>query len=254
MAKPEVDDRITGGLVLNTLINETLAFVQQQLPRWRDDSERPYEISEENLNMQLCKFLNVNARHQFPMAHFNHEEKQTSRRRIDLSVTPHSLIIAGARSYSKYEPFLVIEGKRLPAPNNDREKEYVTGFDDVSGGLQRFKMGLHGASLEIAAMIGYIQDGDPDSWLVTINGWISSLSGTDCSEGCQWYTSEQIGEYQKDDLTRIATSVSKHPRSSRVGTIILIHHLWVSMLKPEQDQVQCPETADRRGAPWTAAH
>ena len=80
------------------------------------------------------------------MAVFHHEEFQTGRRRIDLSVKTEQVIIAGTRKFTKYDPYLVIEGKRLPAPTKDREMEYVTGGQEISGGLQRFKLGLHGAA------------------------------------------------------------------------------------------------------------
>jgi hypothetical protein len=220
---------ITSGIALNTLVNETLDFVRKELPGWRDDPERPDAESEEILNSNLCDYLNYRARHDYPMAIFHHEEFQTGRRRIDLSVKTEQAIIAGTRKFTKYDPYLVIEGKRLPAPASDREKEYVTGFGEVSGGLQRFKLGLHGSSLEIAAMVGYVQDSDPDSWLVTINGWISSLDGTACSPGCHWSSSEQLGNYRLIKRARIASAISEHPRTSAASPEIKVHHFWVSM-------------------------
>jgi len=57
----------------------------------------------------------------------------------------------------------------LPAPAATREREYVTGGTEKSGGIQRFKLGLHGAQQEAGAMIGYIQDKDPKSWQSSIN-------------------------------------------------------------------------------------
>ena len=50
------------------------------------------------------------------MAIFHHEEYQTGRRRIDMSAKTESIILAGTRKFTKYDPYLVIEGKRLPAP------------------------------------------------------------------------------------------------------------------------------------------
>ena len=76
-------------------------------------------------------------------------------------MTPNSVIVAGTRQFAKYDPYLVIEGKRLPAPTSDREKEYVTGFDRITGTLQRFKLGLHGGRLDIGAMVAYVQDNTP---------------------------------------------------------------------------------------------
>ncbi len=223
--------KITSGIELNTLVNETLKFFRRHLPGWRDDPERQEEDSEERLNGSLCDYLNYRARHDYPMALFRHEEHQTGRRRIDLSVKTESLIVAGTRKFTKYEPYLVIEGKRLPAPTADREKEYVTGFDEVKGGLQRFKLGLHGASLEIAAMVAYVQDDDPDAWLIKINGWISALNGTSCSQGCHWSEAEQIGDYRLTKRARIASGKSRHPRTASSSPEIEIHHFWVSMRK-----------------------
>ena len=107
--------------------------------------------------------------------------------------------------------------------------EYVTGFAALKGGLQRFKLGLHGASLEVAAMVAYVQDNDPDGWLVRINGWISSLNGTDCSEGCHWSETEQIGDYRLTKKAHIASGKSTHPRTAASSPDIDIHHFWVSV-------------------------
>jgi hypothetical protein len=222
---------ITKDLSPNTLINETLAFVRRELPGWRDDPERRDESAEEKLNLQLCKYLNVRARHDFPMAYFNHEEPQGLSRRIDLSVTPESVIVAGARTHTKYDPYLVMEGKRLPAPAKAREQEYVTGGEKITGGLQRFKMGLHGGDLEIGAMIAYVQDDKLDGWLNIINGWIKALHDTDCAEGCKWSNEEALEFYSADEKDQTAACRSKVSRTSASTPEILIHHFWICMRK-----------------------
>ena len=68
--------RITRGIDPGTLAMKTLAFVQQQLPKWRDNPNRSEVDAEEELNSQLCKHLNVAAPREFPMVHFSHEERQ----------------------------------------------------------------------------------------------------------------------------------------------------------------------------------
>ena len=163
---------ITSGIAPGTAMQKTLLFVETQLPIWRDMPGRPIAEGEEDLNSQLCKFLNAAARSQnFSMAYFHHEERQTGRRRVDLSALSPQPLIEG-RSYFNLEPFLVLEGKRLPAPSNDREREYVTGTKTVSGGIERFKKGLHGASLRQAGMIAYIQNDSSEVWFPRINSWI----------------------------------------------------------------------------------
>ncbi|MCI0613680.1 hypothetical protein L0244_11890, partial [bacterium] len=138
------------GIDQDTLDMKTIGFVREQLPEWRDDPDRSAEQSEDKLNLQLCKFLDSRARNAFPMVRFDHEEYQSDRRRVDLSASSVETIPIRARLHSIYDPILVFECKRLPAPSHDREKEYVTGgIQHKNGGIQRFKLRLHGADLDI---------------------------------------------------------------------------------------------------------
>src|ERR1017187_2676 len=141
-----------------TLVERTLEFVWSELPKWRDDPERPREDAEEALNSSLCKYLEVRSRTAFPMVYFQHEERQGARRRVDVSALPIEGQIIGATYHSKYDPFIVFEGKRLPAPSGDREREYVIGTEKPSGGIERFKLGLQGSTLNLVAMIAYVQE------------------------------------------------------------------------------------------------
>lgn len=150
--------QITSGIRPGELELKTIGFVRQGLPAWRDDPHRPDGLSESVLNLLLCKFLNSRARNDFPMVCFYHEENEPHQRRIDLSATPAEPVTIGARQYTIYDPFLAFECKRLPTPPpRDREQEYITGgIKKKSGGVQRFKLGLHGANLDLVVMIGYI--------------------------------------------------------------------------------------------------
>ena len=222
--------RITTGIESNTLVNKTIAFVRRRLPEWRDDPDRVEEQSEDRLNVQLCKFLEVRARTDFPMVHFFHEEYQTGRRRVDLSALPTESIVIDARQYAIYSPFLVLEGKRLPAPSAGRELEYVTGSDDRNGGIQRFKLGLHGATLPVAVMLGYIQEHTPHYWHNAINGWISGLAAGSLVDVCTWEMTELLGMLDEDVTNRIAASMSTHLRfGNAASNTIQLHHLWVVM-------------------------
>jgi hypothetical protein len=138
-----------------TLVESTLQFVARELGPWRDDPDRPAEESEERLNAQLCKYLNVAASIRFPMVLFSHEERQTGTRRVDFAANPRDATFVGKTYRTIYDPFVVFEGKRLPAPSKSREREYVSGGNDYSGGIQRFKRGLHGATVEDTAIVGY---------------------------------------------------------------------------------------------------
>jgi len=210
------------------LVEQTLEFVRRELAGWRDDPERVAEDAEERLNAQLCKYLNVASNHRFPMIHFSHEEKQTGIRRVDMSALPAMGQFVGLTYHSIYDPFLVLEGKRLPAPSRSREREYVTGGNEKSGGIQRFKLGLHGANQTIAAIIGYVQQGGVGDWERNINNWIRELVGKPASTGEEWFNEEQLIQLEEDRDSRIAIATSSHKRvGNAVSHDIGIRHLWV---------------------------
>ena len=223
--------KITSGVEPCSLPMQTIAFVYQQLAGWRDDPDRAVEQAEDKLNLQLCKFLDVRARKTFPMIRFDHEEYQVRRRRVDLSASPVETVVLEARTHTIYDPVVVLEGKRLPAPSSDREKEYVTSETDekISGGIQRFKQRLHGAKLKLAVMIGYVQERSVGHWHNTINGWISQLASGQIEDGCVWTSGEILERLKVDVAEGVAEYRSVHGRCS--GEEIKLHQLWVVMRK-----------------------
>jgi len=226
--------QITSGIdAQDTLALKTINFVFQQLPKWRDDSNRPVERSENKLNLQLCKFLETRARNDFPMVRFDHEEYQTGRRSVDLSASPVGTTLIGARLYTIYNPILVLECKRLPAPSQDREREYVTGGKaSKSGGIQRFKLGLHGADLDIMAMIGYVQERSFRHWHEKINDWILELASDAILDLCVWSADEQLESIKECVSKGLASYRSVHNRTGlKSNKEIQIHHLWIAMNK-----------------------
>jgi hypothetical protein len=222
--------QITSGIQPGALVLKTISFVQQQLPAWRDDPDRPDDLSEPILNQQLCKFLDSRARNDFPMVRFDHEENEPNRRSVDLSASPIETIVIGARPYTIYDPFLVFECKRLPAPSRDREIEYVTGGKKkTSGGIQRFKLGLHGAKLDLVVMIGYIQNRSIREWHQQINKWISELSNGEIEDHCKWEDTEKLHRLEKE-RNGTASCQSVHNRTGHVlSNEVTIYHLLVAM-------------------------
>jgi hypothetical protein len=133
-------------------------------------------------------------------------------------------------AYTIYEPFLVIEAKRLPAPSNGREREYVTGGVDASGGIQRFKLGLHGSDVEAAVIVGYIEKESPRHWHAAINGWIVDLAFKVSDGKCVWDRGDVLGELVSDEQQGTSAAESKHDRIGRCVTkVIRLHHFWVTM-------------------------
>lgn len=230
--KKQYTRKITSGIKFQTFQLKIIDFVYQQLPTWQDDPDRPNEQSEDKLNLQLCKFLDAHARNDFPMIRFDHEEYQTGRRRVDMSASSAKSIFFEAKLYTIYDPVLVLEGKRLPAPSSSREKEYVTGPnpEKISGGIQRFKLGFHGAKHNLAAMIGYIQDRFECDWHATINGWISELVSNPIGDGCVWTADETLKAFERDASRGIYSYRSIHSRTGDLlNNEIELHHLWVTM-------------------------
>ncbi|MHB1459544.1 MAG: hypothetical protein ACYC0V_21750 [Armatimonadota bacterium] len=223
--------RISTGIEQNKLQLRTIEFMRQQLPAWRDDPDRPDEQAENKLSLQLCKFLDSQARNEFPMVRFDHEEYQSKRRSVDLSASVTAPQVIGAKLHTIYDPILVIECKRLPAPSLEREKEYVTGgCEKKSGGIQRFKLGLHGADLNLAAIIGYIQERSLDDWHSAVNQWISDLASGIRKDLCAWYDTELLEPLDGDQSSIIASFQSVHGRNgSAAADHITIHHLWITM-------------------------
>ena len=204
--------------------------MRTELAGWRDDPNRAPEEAEERLNAQFCKYLNVAATHRFPMVLFSHEEKQTGTRRVDMSALPISGGFIGQMYHTIYDPFLVFEGKRLPAPSRSREREYVTGGVKKSGGIQRFKLGLHGAQQTTAAMIGYIQKSNVESWRSLINRWIRELATDTTALGEKWSVDELLTDLASDHALQIASASSVHKRSEiAISPEIRIRHLWIVM-------------------------
>lgn len=223
--------KITSGLEANTLVGRTIEFVLAELPNWRDDTNRQPEESEERLNAQLCKFLQVAARHSLKMVFFQHEEKQTGARRVDLAAFTENQFV-GATFHTIYEPFLVFEGKRLPPPKGQskRKREYVTGGDETSGGIQRFRLGLHGAGQDMAVMVGYIQKKTPAEWFNQINLWIKQLESEQSSDDLKWLAEDTLFNFSENKSGCTSIANSSHTRTGKVSSQkIHLKHLWVKM-------------------------
>jgi hypothetical protein len=170
------------------------------------------------------------------MITFGHEEPQASGRHVDLSASAVESIVIEAQSYTKYDPILVIECKRIPAPSVDREKEYVTGAksDKATGGIQRFKLGHHGARLEMVAMVGYVQAGTASHWCHEINGWIRELVDNPLGDGCVWDETEILKSVGEEESKGVFSYRSVHKRTAKaVSEEIEVYHLWIMMLSDE---------------------
>jgi hypothetical protein len=210
-----------------------LEFITRELSNWRDHPERPSEQAEDRLTEHLCDYLNSAAYHSTDLDHIQFRtetgDERNANRTIDLSVKPlgATLIIEGRRS-TTFDTILPIECKRLPTPpGTDRDhREYVFSSKKTTGGIQRFKEGNHAAAHNLAAMIGYVQQGTPEHWTASISEWINDLTA---SSSPGWSASD-LPRLEHHDVTRkVSVLRSRHTRAQPLEDIEL-HHVWVQMI------------------------
>jgi hypothetical protein len=215
-----------------TSLRELLEFVAEELPRWRDRPDRPPETSETALTSQLCAHLNTAARRSggWDFLQFRVEEpdEQQKGRKIDLVPAPCAANVwVDGRRHSEFDPLLPIECKRLPTPKDIKrdEREYVINRHASTGGIQRFKAGLHGAIHTFGAMIAYVQEDTTALWCKRVGEWISGL----ITSGQPGWTREDMLHHDHDDKAhRMTVLYSKHTRDKGLRDIEL-RHLWLEM-------------------------
>jgi len=170
--------QLTHGVELDSSIISVVEFIEVHFVKFRDKVKGEITTSEKSLTDKLCKYFNRNAGN-YPF-YFHHENVENPTSGISPQTDIGTLsdsekLVIGDRSYGEFDSFFSIEAKRLPTPGQNREKEYVIGNDKPSGGVERFKKGIHGKNLRFAAIIGYIQEEDTSHWYLKINEWISEL-------------------------------------------------------------------------------
>ncbi len=211
---------------------ELLDFITDELPRWRDDPERPNHTSEPALTEYLCDHLSSAARKSpgWDILQFRTEvtDEQQRGRKIDLAPKPCGVTIwIGGRGYTQYDILLPIECKRLPTPpGTDRDEwEYVFNRRATTGGIQRFKAGHHGAAHTLGAMIAYVQEENAMLWDKRVAEWIKEL----VDSGQPGWTAQDLLHLEHDDKARGMTLFrSLHTRENGLQDIEL-RHLWLQM-------------------------
>jgi len=210
---------------------DLLDFIAEELPRWRDHPQRKAESAETALTGQLCAHLNSAARFSagWSRVQFSTEIRDEVQRgrSIDLAPRPCGAIVTiEGRRHTQFDMLFPIECKRLPTPKGtDRDvREYVVTEHGTTGGIQRFKLGLHGAAHEVAAMIAYVQENGLSYWLKQVNGWITDLSEEDPA----WNSSDLLREEKVDASKGLCVLHSRHQRGTELRECEL-RHLWIKM-------------------------
>jgi hypothetical protein len=216
------DDVLPQNLSLEAIV----CFVRKQLPLWGADPDTPRNVAENYLNESLCGFLDIQSRNDLPLCHFMHEVSQRGRRKVDVAAKPVQHICVEGHIYTKNDPVFVMEGKLLPPPGKKREREYLTGLDgEITGGVQRFKLGEHGGKLDEAAIVGYVLKNSFQYWYETINSWIDELILSD--QYLEWRESEKLGSFHEDIHTAYLTSEHSRDAGKCKSNSIQLHHIWI---------------------------
>jgi hypothetical protein len=212
-------------------LKEVVDFIAEELPRWRARPDRR-SGAERVLTSQLCAHLNSVARHSagWDILQFRTEvpDEVWSGRSIDLIPSPCGVTVwIEGRGYSDFDSLMPIECKRLPTPpDKERDRrEYVFSKSSTTGGIHRFKSGYHGLKHELGAMIGYIEEDDPDCWHARITEWITDLAKA--KEG-GFSEADQLSLVRRDKGVRLTELVSSHDRTGTSSKISL-RHIWVEM-------------------------
>ncbi|RVI66073.1 hypothetical protein CN187_17965 [Sinorhizobium meliloti] len=213
-------------------LDKLTGFIGEQLPHWRDRFGRLQAEAETVLSSQLCAHLNSVARKTpgWDILQFRIEEPDDVRqaRRIDLIAAPAGEVIwIEGRRYEDFDPLLPIECKRLPTPEGrTRDKrEYLRVAGGSTGGVQRFKAGLHGASHEQAVMIGYVQKQSIRAWVGRLDWWIKVFAR---ARILGWSNGDRMSLVHHDVVSRVAILRSEHQRDLGLRNIRL-QHLWIEV-------------------------
>lgn len=213
----------------NIFLMQLVDFIAEHLGRWRDHPERQAVQSEPELNAQLGAYLNGEARYSMDVVQFTMEVPDSVQpgRRLDIAAQPScAQIRVEGRSYTRFDVLLPIECKRLPTPvgqRRDERENVVVGGSGTTGGIQRFKLGAHGAAQAMAVIIGYIQDGDAEQWLQSVNGWL-----TEAGMGDALWAGEQLTAVANAKVDDVHRFHSIHRRLRGAGNVGL-WHLWIVM-------------------------
>lgn len=210
----------------NTQFYMVIDFLQAHLPIFAENISKEDIGNENSLNSRLSRFITNAATQEmfFSERESMEDEARGNSPAVDIGI------------YLKVEdigidpPLItVFEGKRLTTSlSNKRHREYVIGHDEGGkaihcGGIERFKLSIHGSKFYHAGMIGYLQDGTSDCWLKEINTWIRNL----CSQPLElkWSEGEQLTPQKSDGRVTQYSSIV-----NRASSELHLTHLWIDLV------------------------
>lgn len=211
----------------STQFNLVVNLVKQSLPLLAVSAMKDGISNEDGLNSLLSLFISKAARKDDLPFIVQHQSTEDLTRggspAPDIGI--HLDIVDDANPFPR---ITVFEGKRLTTSLGlQRRKEYVIGREEKGkhvpcGGIERFKLSIHGRELNHVGMIGYIQEGTPEYWHGLINSSISELSLL--HETPKWSEEEHLAKVTTKG--RISESASIVYR--KVDKLHLTH-LWINL-------------------------
>lgn len=212
----------------STQFNLVVDLVKQSLPLLAVSARKDDIRNEDGLNSLLSLFISKAARKEDLPFIVQHQSTEDLTRggspAPDIGI--HLDIVDDADPPPR---ITVFEGKRLTTSLGlQRRKEYVIGHEEKGkhipcGGIERFKLSIHGRELNHAGMIGYIQEETPGYWHELINSCISELSLQ--HETLKWSEEEHLAPVTTKG--RISESVSI---ACRKDDQLHLAHLWINLI------------------------
>jgi hypothetical protein len=210
----------------DSLFNTVIEFLKTNLPQLAESLLNSNIDNENGLNSQLSRFITNAADQEIFFAERESMEDET---RGDSPATDIGIYLKVEDCSIDAPLITVLEGKRLTKSlGADRRREYVIGHEKKGkhipcGGIERFKLSIHGRKLNRAGMIGYIQEEKPEYWLGQINSWISDLSLQQDSP--KWSEEEHLAQVATE--RRISESASI---VFRQADKLHLTHLWINLV------------------------
>lgn len=230
---------------IEIFLRENLPLCSAFLPGIADGSIK--RRGEKELAVSLCKRLIALAHNKKVLFTFFNEDpdKNAKNRTLDMSITPSAgtaFIKVGAYYYDCEDQLYAIEAKRLPTPSRvgqeDRSREYVVSDwnnckshrKNRTGGIERFKEGLHGKQFGRSAMVAFVQREKPDVWFDAVNSWIQDLIATPIPCHRSKWTKDDLLLQISSDFNHggLSEFESSHLRAEGAGAIKL-RHFWIML-------------------------
>jgi len=221
------DGTITGPAP-NSQFNSIVELIVLSLPFFAESALKDGIDNENGLNSLLSLFISKVAR-QKNLPFIAHHQSMEDLTRGDSPAPDIGIHIDIADDAEPPPKITVFEGKRLTTGlGPKRRTEYVIGHEKNGkhvpcGGIERFKQSIHGRQFTHAGMIGYVQDGTPDSWREQVNTWISELSSQQHDPA--WLEQEHLTPLTAEGRgTECSSVVCRHDSK------LHLKHLWINLV------------------------